>query len=207
MTDRLWYYAKDNQQAGPIGEAELIALVQSGQLRPETLVWTDGMPQWAALQTIPGLTAASAFPPPPVVATVTYAGFWKRFVASLIDSILLGMVGGFIGIFVGLAYGLTVGTDAGVEWVGNFISVVLGWLYFCLMESSAKQASLGKMALSIKVTDLQGQRLTFARATGRHFGKIVSAITLFIGYIMAGFTAKKQALHDMMAGCLVVNNG
>jgi len=79
------------------------------------------------------------------------------------------------------------------------------WLYFALMESSSKQATLGKMALSIIVTDMNGNRLTFGRATGRYFGKIISGMILMIGYIMAGFTEKKQALHDIIAGCLVVN--
>ena len=85
------------------------------------------------------------------------------------------------------------------------IITVASWLYFALMESSNKQATVGKMALSIKVTDINGNRLTFGRATGRYFGKILSGMILYIGFIMAGFTEKKQALHDMIAGCLVVN--
>jgi uncharacterized RDD family membrane protein YckC len=72
------------------------------------------------------------------------------------------------------------------------------------MESSPQQATLGKMALGLKVTDLQGERLSFARATGRYFGKIVSSLILFVGFMMAGWTEKKQALHDIMAGTLVV---
>jgi uncharacterized RDD family membrane protein YckC len=72
------------------------------------------------------------------------------------------------------------------------------------MESSSKQATLGKLALGIVVTDLNGNRISFGRATGRYFGKIVSGMIFAIGYIMAGFTEKKQALHDMIASCLVV---
>jgi len=78
-------------------------------------------------------------------------------------------------------------------------------LYYALMESSAKQATLGKMAISIKVTDMAGNRISFGRATGRYFGKYVSALIMYIGFLMAGFTQQKQALHDIMAGCLVVN--
>ena len=73
------------------------------------------------------------------------------------------------------------------------------WLYWALMESSAWQATLGKKLFGLKVTDLQGRRISFARASGRYFGKIV-----FVGFIMVAFTEKKQALHDMIAGCLVV---
>jgi len=78
------------------------------------------------------------------------------------------------------------------------------WLYYALMESSKHQATIGKLALGLKVTDMNGQRISFARATGRYFGKIISGMILLIGYIMAGFTEKKQALHDIMANCLVV---
>jgi uncharacterized RDD family membrane protein YckC len=81
---------------------------------------------------------------------------------------------------------------------------VLQWLYFALMESSAHQATLGKMALGIIVTDMQGQRLTFGRATGRFFAKILSGCMIYIGFIMAAFTERKQALHDMIASTLVV---
>jgi len=78
------------------------------------------------------------------------------------------------------------------------------WLYFALMESSSWQATLGKKALNLQVTDLEGRRISFGRATGRFFGKIISGAILYIGYIMAGFTERKQALHDMIAGCLVL---
>jgi uncharacterized RDD family membrane protein YckC len=84
------------------------------------------------------------------------------------------------------------------------LAIVFNWLYYALLESSAWQATLGKKALGLEVTDMAGQRISFARATGRYFGKIVSAFILMIGFIMAGFTAQKQALHDMMAGCLVI---
>jgi uncharacterized RDD family membrane protein YckC len=72
------------------------------------------------------------------------------------------------------------------------------------MESSARQATLGKMALGIVVTDLDGNRIGFGRATGRYFAKILSALILLIGFIMAAFTQKKQGLHDIIAGTLVV---
>lgn len=84
-------------------------------------------------------------------------------------------------------------------------SIFIQWLYYALMESSVKQATLGKMALGIKVVDYSGNRISFGKASGRYFGKILSGMIMGIGYIMAGFTEKKQALHDMLAGCLVVN--
>ena len=78
-----------------------------------------------------------------------------------------------------------------------------GWLYFALMESSTRQATLGKMALDMKVTDDEGNRISFGRATGRYFAKILSALILLIGFIMVAFTDRKRGLHDMIAGTLV----
>jgi uncharacterized RDD family membrane protein YckC len=84
------------------------------------------------------------------------------------------------------------------------IRTVLNWLYFSLLESSSWQATLGKKALGLEVTDLAGRRISFGRATGRFFAKYISAIILMIGFLMAAFTEKKQALHDILAGTLVI---
>ena len=88
--------------------------------------------------------------------------------------------------------------------LGIIIDIVGVWLYFALQESSVYQATLGKRALNIYVTDLYGRRLTFGQATGRHFSKIISGLILCIGYIMVAFTQRKQGLHDMIAGTLVM---
>ena len=76
-------------------------------------------------------------------------------------------------------------------------------VYFALLESSERQATFGKMALGLKVTDLNGNRISFGQAVGRNLAKYISLVTLLIGYIMAGFTERKQALHDMIASTLV----
>ena len=83
-------------------------------------------------------------------------------------------------------------------------ALLITWFYYALMQSSARQATVGKMVLGLKVTDINGDRLTFARASLRYFSKILSNLFLMIGYIMAGFTEKKQALHDMIANTYVV---
>jgi len=136
---------------------------------------------------------------------MTYAGFWKRFAAFFIDMLILVVLGGLAGGILGFLYGASTGTAEGAEFVGQIAGILAGWIYYAAFESSAKQATLGKMALSIKVTDMDGNRIGFGRATGRHFAKIISGIILLIGYLMVAFTQKKQGLHDMMAGCLVVN--
>jgi uncharacterized RDD family membrane protein YckC len=141
---------------------------------------------------------------------VTYAGFWIRFVAYIIDSIVIGVVQSLITFSFFSTLILTEPMNAEGQLLPpsffNYLLVLLGinWLYFAFMESSKKQATLGKMALNLKVTSLTGERISFLNATGRYFSKFVSTIILLIGYIMAGFDPKKQALHDKMASTYVV---
>jgi len=127
-----------------------------------------------------------------------YAGFWLRFLALVIDSLIVVLAGVIFGFILGAMGGSAKSLD-----IPFFIA---SWLYCALMESSPRQATIGKMVLGISVTDLSGNRISFGRATGRYFAKIISGIILSIGYIMAAFTAKKQALHDIMASTLVVKN-
>jgi uncharacterized RDD family membrane protein YckC len=127
-----------------------------------------------------------------------YAGFWIRFGAAFIDGLITGLIG------VAVLYG-TGGSIENQSGLSNGFNIILGWLYAAIMESSERQATFGKIAVGIKVTDMNGDRISFGKATGRHFAKIISAIILLIGYIMAAFDSKKQALHDKMAGTLVLN--
>jgi uncharacterized RDD family membrane protein YckC len=140
-----------------------------------------------------------------------YGGFWIRVVAAIIDAILLRVVVAPVGMIfggLGLAGGMMGGIPhMGLGLLGGGVTIVLlvfgSWLYEAFMESSSYQATLGKMILGMKVTDLNGNRISFGRATGRHFAKWLSAMILFIGYIMVGFTERKQGLHDLLAGTLV----
>ena len=152
----------------------------------------------------------AAPPPPPVwdarpagLDRVAYGGFWIRFVAYLIDAILLSIVGGVVGSLLGISF------MEETDWENydptiNLVSFVVGWLYFALLESSERGATVGKMAMGLRVVTNDGQRLTFMNATGRYFAKILSAIILCIGFIMIGFTDRKRGLHDMIAGTLVI---
>lgn len=136
---------------------------------------------------------------------LSYAGFWKRFVAFWIDGFILGFLQFGVGVVIGFTLAFLAAPRATIESVAQLAGIVVYWLYFALQESSEHQATLGKRALRIRVVDLQGQPIGFGRATGRHFGKILSSFLLMFGFIMAAFTEKKQALHDILAGCLVVN--
>lgn len=152
---------------------------------------------------------------------MNYAGFWKRLLAIIIDGLLLGALQwailtpiltsmGIISDMTGIANGDGDPFALMTKLTALFsVSSMIGWvvniLYFSFMESSKYQATIGKLALGIIVTDLGGQKLDFVKALIRNISKIISSCILFIGYIMAGFTEKKQALHDMIAGTLVVN--
>lgn len=136
-----------------------------------------------------------------VNGTSMYAGFWRRVAAVIIDGLLLSVV--TVPLTLALGSGDSY-AEAARSSAGSSISTVVSWLYYALMESSAKQATVGKMALGIIVTDLEGRRIGFGRATGRYFAKILSALILGIGFLMVAFTERKQGLHDMLAGTLVI---
>jgi len=151
-----------------------------------------------------------------------YAGFWVRFLAYFIDRVILGLA--ILALFIpllfltGLAGNLeTISRSHGrpdPAFVGSLIAValefvliavVVQWLYHGYLESGERQGTWGKQAMGIYVTDLTGNRISFGNASGRFFAKIVSGmIPLGIGYIMAAFTERKQALHDMIASTLVL---
>lgn len=156
-------------------------------------------------------------PAPPTL----YAGFWLRVVAYIVDSVILGVPFGialvlFL-VFGGLGaaiHGIQEGGEPNPAFVAFLVvfglvfaavAVVGSWLYYAYFESSAWQATPGKKILNLLVTDLNARPVSFARASGRYFAKIITGlIPLGIGYILAGITERKQALHDMIASCLVL---
>lgn len=135
-------------------------------------------------------SCGNTFQPKP--SSVVYAGFWQRFAAVVIDAIVVSTG-------IALVSVVSFGAATVPAWIFGH------WIYEAWMTSSEWQATLGKRALGIVVTGLDGGRISFARATGRHFAKWISTAIVFIGYIMAAFTERKQALHDMIAETLVVN--
>lgn len=139
-----------------------------------------------------------------------YGGFWLRVLAYVIDAIVLNAAFFAIGAIVGVDMipidptKLDTAEDLPNMGLFELIALAVTWLYFALMESSPRGATIGKMALGLRVVDEQGNRISFARATGRFFAKFVSGIILLIGYLMVAFTERKRGLHDMMAGTLVI---
>lgn len=143
-----------------------------------------------------------------------YAGFWRRLLARLIDVVVLAagvmLLVFAVALLLALLYGdrlQEIGDEdfeAAVGAVAVGILLVGEWLYYGLMESSSWQATLGKKAIGLKVTDLEGKRISFARATGRHFAKFLSALLLNLGFLIIAITSRKQGLHDLIADCLVL---
>lgn len=278
-----WYYSDSQRNRhGPVESADLAMLHGNGQLPPETLVWREGMSNWAPWRTVmhevlpagtssaapladpfaaPAAadpfaleTAASAPAPAPAVAQdgayhpyaiaepvtqaspyaptraslkdsvsgyvagghVVYAGLWKRFAASIIDSFLMWIVTYPIQLMLQKAYmpeiianpfGTSYWTFVGVSML---VSLAVGTAYFGFMQASGTQASLGKMAVGIKVTDIEGRRMAHGRSMLRYLcfsllGMVTFGITILVSGIMAGVTERKQGLHDMICGTLVVD--
>jgi uncharacterized RDD family membrane protein YckC len=107
------------------------------------------------------------------------AGFFERFAARIIDGLIMIIP-------------------------GSFIPIIAPWIYWALMHSGREQATVGQRALDIKVVDADGRKVDFGQATGRFFGQLLSAILLFIGYLVFFFSEKNQCLHDSMSGTYVV---
>jgi uncharacterized RDD family membrane protein YckC len=233
-----WFYSQNNQSLGPVSVDTLRSMIASGTLGLQDYVWRAGMPNWAPAGTVPDLGVAAVAPaaatpspypqaPSPYAQPgvmpvgyyvpnqyggVIYAGFWLRFVALIIDTIILSVGGGIVGFIIGFVMGVAMAGNgmsqtqriATIQFVAQIAGMIINFLYYTLMEASSGQATLGKRALDLQVTNLQGARISYGQAVGRYFGKILSALILGIGFMMAGFTERKQALHDNLAGTLVV---
>ncbi|EHQ52448.1 RDD domain-containing protein [Ectothiorhodospira sp. PHS-1] len=159
-----------------------------------------------------GMAAGTGAAATSVSASVRDAGFWYRLLAFVIDIIILTLITVVVAVPLGFALGASMAASGATEQeitlvagdVGNLLSLLLGWLYYTVFESSKWQSTPGKRMLGLRVTDMDGNRIGFGRANGRYWSKILSALLLFIGYLMIAFTRRKQGLHDMIASTLVV---
>jgi uncharacterized RDD family membrane protein YckC/ribosomal protein L40E len=175
--------------------------VSVGQIGPVYVPQTALPPE-----TIPAVPASVAAQVQPI-----YAGFWLRAAAYLIDTILVSVVFGLVASFYPSKFlkfpdanAISLASLPQLTRLGIGFTFLGVWLYYAFFEASVWQATPGKRVLKLYVTDLNGRPLTLARATLRHFAKMISGLTILVGYFLAGFTQKKQALHDIIAGCLVL---
>lgn len=258
-----WYFAEGQQRQGPLPVEDIRQRFQRGQLTLDTLVWREGMAQWAALRQVvdelglqtlasattaadsggfdlrsdyqaidngtaplpgtgalssspysaPGTAAMAGHAQPVMGGEVVYAGFWKRVAAYVIDYFVLLIPGTIIGVISALALGAGMGAagsgESAIEIMGQLVSgllnLVISMVYYTWFHASRGGATLGKMAVGIKVVRSNGDRLTVGRAFGRYWAAVLSGLILCIGYLMAAFTERKQGLHDMMCDTLVVD--
>jgi uncharacterized RDD family membrane protein YckC len=180
---------------------------------PEDAVPGDLIPEGA---TPGGEAIEDARASEPRVATspgrFVYAGFWLRLAAYIIDSLALGLTVGVAILMPLMNRGVispanpwAIYTNTSRQYVAlQLLLMMIQWVYFALLESSAWQASLGKRTLGLVVTDLEGKRISFGRASARYFCSLLSSFILMIGFIMIAFTQRKQGLHDILTGCLVI---
>ncbi|HKR96929.1 MAG TPA: RDD family protein [Candidatus Angelobacter sp.] len=191
-------------------------------------MWSSGAPapnQPAPIQ--PTQTAAPAYSPQPTYAqpvvyapapSSPYGGFWIRFLAYIIDRLILGIVATPLYFILIMPRLLPFIQDAesngepspqmiaalvGAGVTAGCLVLIGAWLYEALLTCSSWQGTIGKKVLRLKVTDEAGNRIGFGRSTGRFFAKIISTMIMYIGFIMVGFTDRKRGLHDMIAGTLV----
>lgn len=210
--DRVWTQGLDNWT--PAGNVPALASffmnpVSAQPVIPTPMPVQPPIPMAGPLPTPPPDAMLQYQTPPWAYAQyVHYAGFWRRFAAYIVDGVLLWIVQSISMLMIGVnpltpTFNHTSPAYHPMLFPVQISGYAIAWLYCALMESSSLQGTVGKLVLDIKVTDLDGNRISFGRATGRHFAKIISSIILCIGYMMAGWTERKQALHDMMANTLV----
>ncbi len=217
---RLYYFTANGATAGPATLDDLAASAAAGRLGRDDLVWADGDAHSAAAWQVPAL--AHLYPPAfgqplnyltPPRPTTAYATFWQRVAAYILDGIIVAVANGLItAVFGGVIAVASSGTPGGrrnatgivLQSVSSLAGLAASWLYYALFNSSTARATPGKMALGIVVVDEQGGRISFGRATGRHFALYLSMFTLLIGFLMVLWTERRQALHDKIAGTLVV---
>lgn len=223
------WIGRNGERFGPYTEDEVRQWLRDGTVRTDELGWYEGMTDWRPLGELfpDARPAAGATPPPPPpflgvndVAEPDYATFWTRVGAWIIDYIILMVPFTIISMAMGLSGMMAeflssaehdqtaafMAVSAAMRPI-SYVLVVVGFLYYVFFESSKWQATPGKMALGIRVTDVQGHRLTLARAAGRNAIRLVNAassLVPFVFYIVTAFTQRKQGVHDLLAGTYVI---
>ncbi|TCV92431.1 putative RDD family membrane protein YckC [Luteibacter rhizovicinus] len=230
MTKQVWI-GRQGERLGPYTEDEVRAWLRDRTYRPDELGWYEGMTEWRPLGELfpdarpePGPATAPPSPPPFLgitdVAEPLYAGFWLRFAAWVIDYLILLVPFTVIALSMGLAGAAShfmdvVGSDR-VNAMSGYVAAlrpislattIAGFIYYAAFECSKWQATPGKLAVGLRVTDMQGERLSFGRSIGRNAVRLVNVVIWLIPmicYLVAAWTERKQGVHDMLAGTLVL---
>jgi uncharacterized RDD family membrane protein YckC/Tfp pilus assembly major pilin PilA len=231
MHEPFWHYTDaKGTEFGPVTADAVRTAIRDGRTGPASQFWHEGLAAWIGLSPaaaelgIATGAAGSAAPPDPYATPratlagdtrrvdggdIVYAGFWRRFAALFVDGLVLGVplvvLAFLLGIAIAASGASSKDTQGAMVVVFYLAMFLVRGLYFAAMESSAGQATLGKRALGIKVTDERGGRLSFGHALARWFAAALSHLTFYIGFLLAGVTERKRALHDMVASTQVVD--
>jgi uncharacterized RDD family membrane protein YckC len=253
-----WYYAEGNDRRGPVEQSEWERLLNSGIIRPETLVWREGMETWVPYSTIAGtaIPAQSAAPSMPALrpefstgnpgevrcaecgrtfpsnevvtiegravcagckplamqrlkegvalpGTLHYAGFWIRFGAKIIDAIIQQILAFGLGAALVVMIGSQGTDETAVSLLPSLVAFLVAIAYATYFNGKFG-ATPGKMACKLRIVRPDGESITYLRAFGRFFAEIISALILYIGYIMAAFDEEKRSLHDRICDTRVI---
>lgn len=205
------FIAKREQRTGPFTVQQIETMISSGMVDISDMAWHAELLDWAPLHQVLGIC-----PPPPRADATTEipkapkpksknsglpARFGSRFVAIIIDNLVLFPINFAVTIALLVA---TKASEDSIAIVWNFSGILISFLYFSVMESSPKRATLGKMTLGLVVVDYKGKRLSFDKAASRFVGRFISALILGIGFLMPLWTKRRQCLHDIIASTLVI---
>ncbi len=212
-----WHYSINGNQAGPVSAEEFQNLVASGVIQPSTLVWREGMSDWLPYASVMGGAPTSGMAPTYAAPYAQrgyddfeYAGFWIRFGGLLLDGIFLGIVQIAIRtIFIQSGMVPTFGEPtqpdhALGEMILSLINLAIGVIYATYFLGSKFQATPGMMICRIRIIVDDGTDCSYLRAFGRYFAAFLSAIILFIGYLMCAWDSEKRTLHDMICSTRVI---
>ena len=225
------WIGRDGERHGPYTEADIRQWLASGEVSPADLGWYEGLADWQPLSVLfpqvqPETSDAPQVPPLPTTndsAPQDVASFWKRLGAWIIDYLILLLPTALIAVSMGapaafehfmsqvengIAPMVAMADYSRVVRPAAMWSLLVGFLYYAFFECSKWQATPGKLALGMRVTDMDGQRLGFARSSLRNAVRLANAITALIplvSYLTVAWTARHQGLHDMLAKTLVLN--
>lgn len=139
-----------------------------------------------------------------VVALVTYGGFWRRFIAAVLDSMILFFPAATVRVLLGLSATGMFDADTPASWVAALFEFAFDGLYVTLLLSSSARGTLGMQLMDLHVTDLKGDRISVGRSAGRYLAQLLSILTFGIGFLIQVFTPRRQTLHDLISGTVVV---
>lgn len=212
---KYWLNNGGEQSYGPYEVEQLRAFQGEGRIGGTAQLCAEGSTQWVPAASVLGQRPVPNVPvaqpaPPPVAAPPGIEGefplapFGKRAGAFAIDIVILVVAGILVTLVIENPLLAVTQSFGFAATVGFLLRIVAGWLYFVLLEISPRQGTLGKILVEIKVTDASGNRLGFGQATGRYFSKCLSGLILGVGFFFPLWTPRKQALHDIIAGTLVL---